>query len=434
MPRAMLGSKPPPADKVVRLQDARRSTPDSEVLASSDDEHDLSTSTHSAMVDPSRRGSILEEVRESINLRRQSINTAGSAGSQPPTPSSDHGAWLNTQPITRVPSNPSPATWSSHLRASETRREQPSRLTDLSTGTEERNEQSFPFSIPLHPTPKTYRSQSYSVGQMEAELPSLSQMTQTFGLTHNNRTKIAQPTSLLHRPSRPSMLSEVTEGMNMMALREEFDDDDANSGVPINAGHSPSLLLRQTALENARARSGASLDHSHSSSAFSRPSQQTSVNPETGFSIYQEQYQGRSGIPERRSTEITGHIPIQNDKNGRPVKYHTLLGFGDLEEIPQSRRHSLAELQTRRNSLEDASTEVSMLNDAFDLHSLESNLPYNMLQGQSTTRDYNQNTVPQSYNQMSLIQDRPLLGPTGASLNTCKSTRPSLVHIKLTSA
>ncbi len=27
----------------------------------------------------------------------------------------------------------------------------------------------IPFAIPLHPTPKTYRSQSYSVGQLEPD-------------------------------------------------------------------------------------------------------------------------------------------------------------------------------------------------------------------------------------------------------------------------
>ncbi|KAG5966282.1 hypothetical protein E4U57_002871 [Claviceps arundinis] len=78
----------------------------------------------------------------------------------------------------------------------------------------------IPFAIPLHPTPKTYRSQSYSVGQMDPENGSYAGMSSSafFGR--------ARHSGLQHRPSRPSMLSEMANDGSMLGNVREVDDDE----------------------------------------------------------------------------------------------------------------------------------------------------------------------------------------------------------------
>lgn len=96
----------------------------------------------------------------------------------------------------------------------------------------------IPFAIPLHPTPKTYRSQSYSVGQLEPDVAALTGSATSPSLT----TSMGGGSSLLagsrsgrpiaglqHRPSRPSMLSEMSNDGGMLGKVKEVDDDDDES-------------------------------------------------------------------------------------------------------------------------------------------------------------------------------------------------------------
>lgn len=100
----------------------------------------------------------------------------------------------------------------------------------------------IPFAIPLHPTPKTYRSQSYSVGQLEPDSPFTSPAAAAGLLSTAGGASIAGPRSrpiagLQHRPSRPSMLSEMSSEGGLGKVREvdnDGDDEDELSGLSGN--------------------------------------------------------------------------------------------------------------------------------------------------------------------------------------------------------
>ncbi|RMJ13400.1 hypothetical protein CDV36_006917 [Fusarium kuroshium] len=66
----------------------------------------------------------------------------------------------------------------------------------------------IPFAAPLHPTPKTYRSQVYSVGQLDPETTAMS---------------LDSPV-LQHPPSRPSMPSELANDGNTLGKDEGVED------------------------------------------------------------------------------------------------------------------------------------------------------------------------------------------------------------------
>ena len=81
----------------------------------------------------------------------------------------------------------------------------------------------IPFAIPLHPTPKTYRSQSYSVGQVDPDTNIPASMSSSTGLGR------ARHPALQHRPSRPSMLSEMSNDTSILGKVKEVEDDDDES-------------------------------------------------------------------------------------------------------------------------------------------------------------------------------------------------------------
>ena len=72
----------------------------------------------------------------------------------------------------------------------------------------------------------------------------------------------------------------------------------------------------------------------------------------------------------RRFSELTG-LGSSGDTSRRN-QWQSSLGFGALPEIPQSRRHSMAEMPTRRNSLVGA---PGTNDQALDFASTNSNSP-----------------------------------------------------------
>lgn len=317
----------------------RVATPDSEALASSDDEYEMLKSTHSLASNTSnpnnaqaRRSSSgpswLGEISQSQQQRRQSVTT--SKESQPTTPSSDVSAWPGAT-LNRIGSNPASAGWTPNNTWSSDQR-----------GAGEQ----FPFPIPLHPNMKTQRSQSYSVGQMEAEAEE--KIMQGVQPNLAARSRPQQP--LQYRPARPSGLSEVIE----TALHEEHDDNDSlngsDAGVPINSGLAalslgsgvaqiPSAQTSRTEYSNVRMPS-----HSKPHGAWDHiPSY-----PNAGLGA-QYPHPRRESEVHSLTSNIQQHSTYTDNKAS--AKWHTSLDFGHFEEPPQSRRHSLAEIPTRRNSI-----------------------------------------------------------------------------------
>ena len=176
----------------------RRSTPDSEALASSDDEGDRHDQAQPIMPPqkPARRSSWLNDTTQSGPQPRKGSFASSSMSpttSHPSTPSAEPSSWApHVQGGNGAgrghPSSSFP--WGSGIWNNDSRKEPPSRLTEVlpsptsvnppgsagngyfnSDFSSQASNPTIPFAIPLHPTPKTYRSQSYSVGHLDPDSP-----------------------------------------------------------------------------------------------------------------------------------------------------------------------------------------------------------------------------------------------------------------------
>lgn len=394
----------------------RRSTPDSEALASSDEEPDhRPDGTHSSVhhQKPVRRASWLNDASQASipPVRKSSFagSTMSPTASHPNTPSAETGTntWgshtAHTANMARSHQAPSTFTWGTGIWNTERSKDPPSRLTEvlqsptsaappgLVTGNTFGAESSFaqtspgprdvgpnsqiPFAIPLHPTPKTYRSQSYSVGQLEpdsgnAALPGPSHVP--------GRGRHIGPSGLQHRPSRPSMLSEMSnEGM--LGKVHEVEDDDVQSTHSSGQGtqtHQADQFktIELLARENAMLRQQQQYQNSRL-----RPRASTSYGIGNGYSVHDpvpeesdyavdeldESGDGHDAAAKRalgrRMSELgTGAFgarsplyPVENRnlENVKKAYWQSSLGFGGMGDIPQSRRHSFADVPTRQGSI-----------------------------------------------------------------------------------
>ncbi|PSK54761.1 hypothetical protein B9Z65_3850 [Elsinoe australis] len=348
----------PSVAEATRLASLRRSTPDSEALMSSDDEHDLSKSVQSLTGKPTRQstmeGSWLNEI-QSGPPRRPSATTTTSNMSQPPTPSEqaqDHNGWPFQNPLGRVSSHPVTASWNSGGPwGAQPRMLGEDRPQFSNTG----RDGTAPYAISLQPVPKTHRSQSYSVGQMESELSAAA--AQGSSLDQQRRTPSQQ---LPHRPSKPSMLSEVFGGHGTGLGQDRYDPEqfglrsatspispDGRRENVVESSHNP--LLRHATKARARHGQSASTSDTRSPTGFHSAYHHAPALPASEEVIDEEPEQYTAAGLTRRFSELTGlGGPSEGSRRGQ---WQTTLGFGTLPDIPQSRRHSMAEMPTRRNSL-----------------------------------------------------------------------------------
>ncbi|KAF4635726.1 hypothetical protein G7Y89_g2377 [Cudoniella acicularis] len=395
----------------------RRSTPDSEALASSDDEGDRQDQNQPVIPPqkPTRRASWLNDTTPSGSQPRKGSFASSSMSpttSHPTTPSAEPSTWgAHVQGSTGVGRGHTGSTsfpWGSGIWNSESRKEPPSRLTEVlpsptsihppgSNGngyfgndmiTNSRDLQSnptIPFAIPLHPTPKTYRSQSYSVGQLDPEMPA-SSASSTVAPVFSGRGRPLQHSGLQHRPSRPSMLSEMSSDGGLSKLKEVDDDDDestngSNHGVTLQSSEAKTIemlarenaLLRQQQFHNARIR-----PRSSTSNAFGLGGSyglQETLPEESDYAIdeldeiNELQEITSKGLSGRRMSEygaagqprIPAYVSLENRKleNVKKAYWQSSLGFGGLADIPQSRRHSFADVPTRHGSVSSAGEPLS---------------------------------------------------------------------------
>ena len=234
---------------------ARTSTPDSEALASSDDEGDHRHEITQPPVQhqkPVRRSSWLNDTSSTFTRPRKGSIASGSmspTASHPSTPSAETGAgtwgshasssmgraqgtsafpwgtgiWNNDRkdPSSRFSEVlPSP-TSQAPPGATSNSMFGPDAAAQLTSPTRDGTNSQIPFAIPLHPTPKTYRSQSYSVGQMDPEIAP----PPSTGMSSSAVLGRARHSGLQHRPSRPSMLSEMANDGSMLDKVKEVEDD-----------------------------------------------------------------------------------------------------------------------------------------------------------------------------------------------------------------
>ncbi|KAJ5601007.1 hypothetical protein N7510_010541 [Penicillium lagena] len=411
---------PAPGATAVRLEKShpgvRRSTPDSEALASSDDDgdHIAPTQTTAPQTKPVRRPSWLNEVP--LGAQRKSSLPGGplAAGpSNPASPSGDQAPWAT---------NPSPGLsggsfnwnqagsssfpWGTGIWNTESRKEPPSRLSEIVPSPTMTNpppssgnladdmlspvtrtisgESAIPFSIPLHPTPKTYRSQSYSVGQMDPELLGLMASTAGTGAPYaGGRSRgPGQMSAVQPRSARPSVLGELGhDPATLGQLREDEDgDDDDNGADDGNYSASQARTIEQLARENAMLRQAAAgqmdsrfRDRASSSASVAGAAHALhrihgSVPEESDLAVEDigelRDIQGYSNMrsnTRRRFSEHSANLepqfssfasPLDNRAldNVRKAHWQTSLGFGSLVDVPQSRRHSFADIPVRHTS------------------------------------------------------------------------------------
>ncbi|KAJ4630822.1 hypothetical protein HRR86_002365 [Exophiala dermatitidis] len=329
----------------------RRSTPDSEALASSDDEVEHAKATAASNVKPNRNG------------RRKS--------------------WLNDVTSANINRKPSVSGWPSQqtsypwtIWGQDGRKDPPARLQEVLPAANGNGEGGIPFTIPLQPTPKTYRSQSYSVGQLDTtSAPSIPNPVSTSA--EATRTRLGgQYPSLQRRTSRTSGLGTVETG-GLGRLREVEDDEEElrNSRMSEAIATEQARMIERLEKENAQLRQAAQTQHDRTLSGAS-----TSTQPPPGFrntrlraAVPEEAevavddredlplsagFGGRDhntrrmseqalGFPDRPTLSSTEH---RNLESVRKAQWQTSLGFGPILEAPQSRRHSFADVPTRHGS------------------------------------------------------------------------------------
>ncbi|CAI6098507.1 unnamed protein product [Clonostachys chloroleuca] len=392
---------------------ARTSTPDSEALASSDDEADHRHESSQAAAHPHkpmRRSSWLNDTSQSFNRPRKGSFASGSmspTASHPSTPSGEVGnaSWgshSNSSNMNRAPGgNNFP--WGAGIWNNE-RKDPPMRLSEVlpsptstvppgmssnsffgpehgitqaSPNTREPGSNSqIPFAIPLHPTPKTYRSQSYSVGQMELESAAPSSMSSSAVLGR------ARHPALQHRPSRPSMLSEMASDGSMLGKVKEVDDDEEEGSLSESMQGSFTqsaesktieMLARENALlrqqQYARVRPRAMTGTSYFGNGYS------TVPEESDFAIDEldELNDGgesfaRRAANSRRMSEY-GVAPVRSPFSMDPRKVDNSnlkkalwsTSAYPLGDGSQSRRHSFANMPTRQGSISSIADTTSTL-------------------------------------------------------------------------
>lgn len=407
----------------------RGSTPDSEVLASSDDEQDhyprIQSISNTLGPKPTRRPSWLTEVQQAPQ-RKPSLSGSGTfspTSSHPATPSGDSVSWgANTVPSTgsaigRGHSNSTSFPWVSAIWNSESQKGPPLRLTEVlpsptsvaptgsaavyneepllspTLGRDSSVDSAIPFAIPLHPTLKTYRSQSYSVGQLDPE--STKPHPPNFGghfINGRSRSGASYAAGLQHRPSRPSMLGEIShDGSLLGQLREVDDDDESSNGseAGVQLLGTQARTIEQLAMENAMLRQAAAADQientrgknrinaSSSGNNLSRnPAQGLSrraretIPKESDYALYEADdsnanpvydYEGVSGREPgkyiakcRKQYSPPGVAENRTLESVKKGQWQSSLGFGGLAELPQSRRHSFADVPTRPTSISSA--------------------------------------------------------------------------------
>ncbi|KAH6990608.1 hypothetical protein BKA56DRAFT_628238 [Ilyonectria sp. MPI-CAGE-AT-0026] len=397
---------------------ARTSTPDSEALVSSDDEGDHRQESAQQVAQPPRpvrRPSWLNETSQSLGRPRKGSFASSSmspTASHPSTPSAETGAgtWGSHSTSSVMGRAPPGSTfpWGTGIWNNE-RKDPPSRLSEVlpsptstmppgaggnsffggetQTSPVSRDPASnsqIPFAIPLHPTPKTYRSQSYSVGQQDPETnPAAPSMSSSAIL---GRARHPGHPALQHRPSRPSMLSEMANDGSMLGKVKEVEDDDDESASESLQGsfHQTSeaktiemlarenAMLRQQQQYNARIRPRAATGAAYVGNGYAL---RESVPEESDFAIDELDEANESGealakrAMNRRMSEfgpgpMRSQFAMENRKNDnanlKKALWSSSLNF-PITDISQSRRHSFANMPTRQGSISSIPDSASAL-------------------------------------------------------------------------
>ena len=253
----------------------------------------------------------------------------------------------------------------------------------------------IPFAIPLHPTLKAYRSQSYSVGQLDQEVTPNNTRTNVPQYLQGGRTRGGSTyIGLQHRSSRPSMFGDFSPDTSVLGQLREVDDDDETSTTSSEAGfrmpNQQARTIEKLAMENAILRQQALMNQN--SAIMLQPGRKSEVPGQTGAKfvpgvegeteetdeVFLNSSDERHG-PEyhRYETSTQGLFTLSlshgiltyTNLRTRPFRspdsavsdrqsdgfrkrhWQSSLGFTGVAEPTQSRRHSFAEIPLRHPSV-----------------------------------------------------------------------------------
>jgi len=353
----------------------RRPTPDSDALASSDEDRDHvppARPVANAVYPGGRRPSSgwLQDIPMN---RKFSLPSVSFAGSQPTTPSFDTTV---TRPPTTTASFPwnTPSFAPANQTSSRLNQAIPSPTSAYQPGivSPEQEEAINHLLSQQTSVRKTVRSQSYSVGQGDVD---------NSAAHPNPRTR----TSVRHRPSKPSLLGESTHRLGQL---HEVDSDEVESsnssqqGVPLPIDYyererqREQTLLRQAAEQHARARSRATSTGSPNSNPARKTTQytRTPIMSQSDYAI-EELDDGQLDSPMLSITRrFSEHVAVPG-RNGDPdLIASPSWATGNVQPLgldPLSRRHSFAHvgshtptsfhMGTLGNTQEEDEEEVSPL-------------------------------------------------------------------------
>lgn len=388
--------------KLLDKLNGRRATPDStsEAIASSDDEAGQEPSQSFQGQQPPRRQSwMMEPSQAGYHPRKDSFASATLSPITSHTSTSpaeaNSGPWGPT-PATMNRSHAASVGWAQPWNSN--RQEPPSRLSEVlpspsansyyghdgnvsqtSPGPRDFtsiSQSQIPFAIPDHPTPKYYRSNSYSVGQLDPDSSALPTTAPASGIIGSRGRGPAPYPGLHHRPSRPSLLNEVSTDGGMLGKVKEVDDDDtaytdmvaksqqqSSDAKHIEFLYRENARLRQQHNAN-RMRPRASTGYGNLGNGYSlrdsvpEESSDFAVDDELndvdgtakrGFTRRMSEFDGG---PFRQSFTLDGRPVVENRplENVKKAIWSSSQAF-NVGEQPQSRRHSFADVPTRQASV-----------------------------------------------------------------------------------
>ena len=400
----------------------RGSTPDSEALVSSDDEpdhlHRLQTVTSNPGSKPTRRASWFTE-NQQAPTRQPSLG--GNGPFSPVSPgtvtSGDQAPWhanvgsSANSALGRGHSNSASFPWGNPIWNNDPQKGPPQRLSEVlpspttlvppgsggllqddnpirspSLTREQPADPAIPFSIPLQPTLKSYRSQSYSVGQIDPE--SAPNPSGPFGIqpSYSGSKRGTSYAGLHHRPSRPSLLADAAHDPNHLGQLREVEDDEESLGDSATGFQSypegprtvedivgeNAILRQQLAANQFQSKTGprgsVTVQRPQTSGQYYHQRLRDSV-PEETTSTFSESIEGEHSDTQKLHGPLGRKFSEYGTKTGphyalgvnadhkildsvRKGQWQSSLGFARVEEPPQSRRHSFAEMPTRHNSLD----------------------------------------------------------------------------------
>lgn len=329
----------------------RRSTPDSEALASSDEEVEQSRLRSAQRKTMSNRRSSLLSDQNHGDSRQFSHHPGNhpyspSTGSQPNTPSVSQDTWTSISPSVGAWNTASAYPFGPNIWGANSR-DPPPRLQEVKQDNSAENR--FPFPIPPQPNPTVQRSMSFSVGQSDYE------PTPTFTSTSTMEYPPRAVPGLTRRSSRPTNMGHDFGGL--ARVNESDDPEDPYAVTPLSTSHHPSRNITRT-LSTTSTPTNHSLFRS-SRSNLNHPGLDISEVAIEEFDDSLDMHRVQRGPPPgRRMTEAAPirqpHNPTTMNSgftnNSRNNTTWSTIPPNNHFNPATSRRHSFAEMPTRRGT------------------------------------------------------------------------------------